>query len=69
MYSLLYGFPFSRTKIRSAYVIATNLSFHIILNPTWADFLQNHGKSASFLCWENERKHLILLTFSNVTLL
>ena len=46
-----------------------NLSFHIILNPTRADFLQNHGKSASFLCWENERKHLILLTFFNVTLL
>ena len=53
----------------SCYVIATNLSFHIILNPTRADFLQNHGKSASFLCWENERKHLILLTFFNVTLL
>ena len=49
--------------------IATNLSFHIILNPTRADFLQNPGESASFLCWENERKHLILLTFFNVTLL
>ena len=53
----------------SCYVIAASLSFHIILNPTRADFLQNHGESASFLCWENERKHLILLTFFNVTLL
>ena len=47
----------------------TNLSSHMILHPTRADFLQNHGESASFQCWENERKHLILLTFFNVTLL
>ena len=34
-----------------------------------ADVLQNHSESASFLYWENERKHLILLTFFHVTLL
>lgn len=42
-------------------------SYHIVSNP--AGVLQNHGESASFLYWENERKHLILLTFFHVTLL